>query len=147
MSDLAMSEKSWSGGCLCGAVRYAAKGEGRDLCFCHCESCRRATGAVMVPWATFDRARFAVTRGQLAEYRSSADVLRGFCAACGTSLTYHHEKRADEIDIAIATLDTPAELMPAAHIWVRDKLPWVALTDGLPVYETVRSPARETSTE
>jgi hypothetical protein len=124
MSDRAMSEKSWSGGCLCGAVRYEAKGEGRDLCFCHCDSCRRATGAVMVPWA------------KLAEYRSSAEVLRGFCSACGTSLTYHHEKRAGEIDVAIATLDTPAELPPLAHIWVKDKLPWVTLTDGLPEYET-----------
>jgi hypothetical protein len=146
MSNRAMSEKTWSGGCLCGAVRYEAKGDGRDLCFCHCESCRRATGAVMVAWATFDRARFAVTRGQLAEYRSSAEVLRGFCAACGTSLTYCHEKRGHEIDIALATLDTPAALRPAAHIWVKDKLPWVALTDGLPEYETVRRAELEAST-
>jgi PhnB protein len=91
-----------------------------------------------VPWATFDRARFAVIRGRLAEYRSSAEVVRGFCAACGTSLTYHHQERGQEIDIALATLDMPAELRPAAHIWVKDKLPWVALTDGLPEYETVR---------
>ena len=134
-----MSVSSYVGGCLCGRLRYEVTGDATNLCFCHCSSCRRAAGAPMVPWGTFARDRFVITRGRLAEYRSSPKVTRGFCASCGTSLTYCHDKRANEIDLALATLDDPGVLVPEAHIWVQDKLPWVIIGDGRPQFDTVRS--------
>ena len=66
----------------------------------------------------------------------SADVRRGYCTACGTSLTYAHNRRAEEVDIALSTLDDPAQLAPRAHIWVEDKLPWIVIGDGLPQHRT-----------
>ncbi len=129
-----MPDWVYPGGCLCGAVRYEARGVPRYLCFCHCASCRRAAGAPLVPWATFARSELHFTRGTLAQYRSSAGVLRGFCAACGSSLTYQTEARAHDIDLALASLDDPAALAPTVHMWVMDKLPWVSIEDGLPRY-------------
>ena len=129
-----MAQDKYAGGCLCGSVRYQLTGPVHNLCWCHCNSCRRALGAPMVPWGTVERERVRVTRGELTEYRSSAPVLRGFCAACGTSLTYRHESRPAEIDVALATLDEPALLAPRAHLWVADKLPWVVISDGLPQF-------------
>lgn len=127
-------EERLTGGCLCGAVRYEVEGPGRYLCYCHCGSCRRATGAAMVPWGTFAHGRFRLTRGTLAEYRSSPPVRRGFCAACGTPLTYWHASRPGDIDVTLATLDAAAAIAPEAHVWVSEKLPWVRLDDGLPRY-------------
>jgi len=129
-----MQEDTLAGGCLCGAVRYAVTGPGRLLCYCHCSSCRRATGAPLVPWGTFARERFRVVRGALAEYRSSPPVLRGFCAGCGTPLTYWNAERPGDLDVALVTLDAAATLAPLAHVWVSQKLPWVVLQDGLPQY-------------
>lgn len=126
-----------SGGCLCGAIRYQATGSVLYLCYCHCESCRRAAGAAMVAWGTFLRRNFALTKGELNEFVSSPGVSRGFCAACGTSLTYHRDGRPQEIDVTLASLDDPALLKPNVHLWVRDKLPWVTIDDGLPQFETV----------
>jgi hypothetical protein len=88
----------------------------------------------MVPWGTFARASFRLTRGALAEYRSSAPVTRGFCASCGTSLTYRHDARLTEIDVTLASLDDPTLLAPQMHLWVGDKLSWVAINDGRPQY-------------
>jgi hypothetical protein len=130
-----MSEVRYTGGCMCGAVRYQLTGEGTNLCYCHCASCRRAAGAPAVPWGTFARDAFSVTRGHLAEYRSAPPVLRGFCAQCGTSLTYCHQRRAAEIDVTLASLDDPGALAPTMHVWVSDKLPWVSISDGLPQFE------------
>lgn len=130
-----MSEVRYTGGCMCGAVRYQLTGEGTDLCYCHCASCRRAAGAPAVPWGSFARDAFSVTRGHLAEYRSAPPVLRGFCARCGTSLTYRHERRAAEIDVTLASLDDPGALAPTMHVWVSDKLPWVSISDGLPQFD------------
>jgi hypothetical protein len=130
----AMAETQNSGGCLCGAVRYELSGAARNLCCCHCESCRRAAGAPAVAWGTFARERFRVTRGELAEYRSSPAVTRGFCAGCGSSLTYRHDARPAEIDVTLASLDDPSPFAPQMHVWVRDKLPWESIDDALPQF-------------
>ena len=127
-----MERTRFTGRCFCGSVRYEAQGAPRNLCYCHCESCRRASGAAAVPWGTFDRHNFRVTRGTLAELRSSKPVWRGFCAACGSSLTYRHATRPAEIDVTLVTLDEAAQLAPQMHVWVADKLPWVRIDDGLP---------------
>jgi hypothetical protein len=129
-----MNEPKYAGGCLCGALRYEITGEAANPCFCHCASCRRASGAPTVPWGTFARAALRITRGQLHEYRSSTEVWRGFCAHCGTSLTYRHEARATEIDVTLATLDDPATIAPRMHVWVSERLPWVRIADDLPQF-------------
>jgi hypothetical protein len=101
---------------------------------CHCRSCRLASGAPFVAWATFPVAGFRLTQGEITRYASSKKVMRGFCGTCGTALTYLHEARPQELDVAVATLDEPALVAPEFHIWVSHKLPWVVLADGLPQY-------------
>ena len=132
-----MNEPRYSGGCLCGALRYEIEGEAATPCFCHCASCRRASGAPMVAWGTFAREALRITRGRLQEYRSSTQVWRGCCAHCGTPLTYRHEARATEIDVTLATLDDPAAIAPRMHVWVNERLPWVAIADDLPQFGQV----------
>jgi hypothetical protein len=127
-----MKEGMYAGGCLCGAVRYQLTGAVGNPCFCHCASCRRASGAPMVPWGTFARDRVRITHGTLSEFRSSPQVWRGFCARCGTSLTYRHAARAAEIDVTLATLDDPTAIAPLMHVWVAERLPWVTIGDQLP---------------
>jgi len=131
-----MSEVEREGGCFCGSVRYVATGEPTTLCLCHCESCRFATGAPMVAWATYPKANFRLLRGEPVEYASSPGVTRLHCADCGTSLTYSNQDRQAEIDVTTASFDNAAGMAPTAHIWVQDKLPWVTLADGLPQYTT-----------
>ena len=135
-----MSEAEFSGGCLCGKVRYSVAGPAQQVCYCHCESCRHASGAPFVAWATFSADDFVAVRGEIKQHRSSEYVLRGFCATCATPLTYWHEARAGEIDVTLASLDAAGELAPRFHLWVQEKLPWVQLNDDLPRYDTVREP-------
>jgi hypothetical protein len=133
-----MPGELYEGGCLCGAIRYRVEGPARNLCWCHCRSCRLASGAPFVAWATFDRARFQLVRGELATHRSSEPVLRGHCRSCGTSISYEHRERPGELDLTLATLDDARGLKPECHIMVSHKLPWVALGDGLPQFREWR---------
>ena len=125
------------GRCYSGRVRYVVRGPVRDLSICHCESCRRAAGAVFVAWGTVDVDRFEVVVGSVSMVRANEQVERGYCGNCGTSLTYRNLLRAGELDFTLASLEDPSALRPQMHIWVRDKVPWVELGDGLPQYETV----------
>jgi len=124
-----------TGRCYCGAIEYSVEGPERYACFCHCRSCQQLSGAACVPWATFDRDSFAVTKGSPAVVHSSPGVSRGFCRDCGSSLTYEIERRAGDIDIIATSLDDPAAVRPRSHVWVEDKQPWVTIGDDLPRYE------------
>ncbi|HEY1427039.1 MAG TPA: GFA family protein [Caulobacteraceae bacterium] len=122
------------GGCFCGAVRYRASAAPTTSLICHCRSCRRAAAAPAAPWVTFERAAFALTAGELSLFRSSPPVRRGFCARCGTPLTYEHDERPGEIDVTTASLDDPEALPPTYHIQLGDDLSWLKFGDGLPAY-------------
>ncbi len=135
-----MAETALTGRCLCGAVRYRAGALLYPPTFCHCESCRRASGAHLVGWLTVRIATFAYTAAAPSGYESSPGVLREFCGRCGTPLTYRTAKRPDEVDIAVATLDAPGEVAPVDHIWMLDALAWDRPADGLPQHPGARMP-------
>ena len=130
-----MVAAQFTGGCLCDAIRYRASEVPDTVCICHCTSCRRSTGAVMSGWATFRAPHFELTQGELTQFASSPGVQRGHCARCGSAITYRNAARPTEVDVTLATLDEPAVLAPTAHIWIRDKLPWVRIGDDLPQHD------------
>ena len=92
-----------------------------------------------MPWATFQAVNFKLTTGTLTEYQSSLQVVRGFCAQCGSSLTYRNRARATEIDVTPVTLDDPERLAPKAHIWMQDRLSWEVSGDSLPRFARNRT--------
>lgn len=127
-----MTETSMTGRCLCGAVRYRSGPLLYPATLCHCESCRRASGAHVVAWATVGIDGFEYTTGKPVDYSSSLGVIRQFCGRCGTPLTFRRADRATEVDIGVATFDRPSAGAPVDHVWMEDALPWDRPSDGLP---------------
>lgn len=126
-----------TGGCQCGAARYALYAEPRAG-ICHCRMCQKAVGGPFFAWASVGRQDFAWTRGAPALFRSSSVAHRGFCAACGTPLLFQYDVGPETIDIGIASLDTPGAVRPAVAVGTESRLPWceAALFDALPAHET-----------
>lgn len=125
-----------SGRCHCGAVRYSVDGEMHHNAVCHCEDCRRSSGAIMVPWAAFAKDALRIDSGEPQVYRSSEHGERHFCGACGTGLFYINETMLPGIvDIQAVTFDDAGAWPPQAHIQVADSLPWEASLDSLPKFE------------
>jgi hypothetical protein len=126
-----MSEPSFEGGCLCGAVRYRATGESTARALCHCKSCRMASGAPSVAWVVFRESDFAFVQGEPARFASTPPVTRTFCAKCGTPLTYQHTSRPGKVDVTTATLDRADDFAPTIEIWLREKLSWECANPSL----------------
>ena len=61
----------FTGGCLCGAVRYRITAAPVEALYCHCRMCQRAHGAPVIAWLTVPLDSFAVTAGNPAAYPSS----------------------------------------------------------------------------
>src|SRR5258708_1507480 len=100
-------ENNSHGGCLCGAVRYRVSGANLASGTCHCRSCRKTASSPELPFATFPKAAFEITQGQLTDYRSSAEVTRSFCGRCGSPLTYRHDEKPDKVEFISCSPDVP----------------------------------------
>lgn len=117
-----------TGGCYCGRIRFRG-GAATPLhqANCHCANCRRAIGAQAVAWITVRLADFACEQGVPRRYRTDTGAWRSFCGDCGSSLTYEHDSRPNEIDIATGTLDHPEDFPPNRDVFAEEKLPWAPL--------------------
>ena len=123
------------GGCLCGAVRYSAKGRPKGVGNCHCVQCRKATGAAFATFAQFAARDVRFGRTKPKYFRSSKWAERGFCRACGGTLSYRLVKDPGKIWLAVGSIDDPSKLRPRAHIFTKSMLPWVKLADHLPRFK------------
>ena len=131
-----MKDKLEFGGCMCGAVRYELDSESTWNVYCHCESCRRHTGAPVSVLITCTPDKVRWTNGERALYQSSPDRARAFCRDCGTSLTWEASIDGNEwLAIHVSTLDKPEHFPPTEHVFTGESLPWYELNDGLPQYE------------
>lgn len=109
------------GGCSCGAVRYEIDRTDLNAGICHCSDCQRHSGAPFVVWLGISPSCFRVVKGAISEFASSKWARRGFCSACGSTLTYRVESNADEIDVSGGSLDDPERAPPSFQIFTKDR--------------------------
>ena len=97
-----------TGGCLCGAVRFVARGKPYRVGLCHCLDCRKHHGALFNATAIFAETAVAIT-GETASYRG-----RAFCPVCGSSV---FARSGDEIEIHLGAIDAPDAFVPTYEGW------------------------------
>ena len=134
-----------SGGCLCGNIRFEAHGRRLWVAHCHCNSCRRSTGAPITTFVGFNKNQVTYTKGERKFYESSPGVRRGFCADCGTPLTYEADRVPEEVHLYISTLDDPGAYQPQLHVFYAERIPWLELYDDLPRHSGFSSDGGTTS--
>ena len=132
-----MSEPPLEGGCLCSAVRYRIDSQPLWTGYCHCTTCRRSTGAPVTMFIGASAESVAFTAGERAQFASSPGVQRGFCARCGTPLTYEGERFSGEIHFYVSTFDEPQALRPGFHVYYEERMTWLEISDSLPRHATI----------
>jgi hypothetical protein len=127
-----------TGGCQCGAIRYAMTAVPLRVSLCHCRMCQKATGAPFASFADIAKESFAWTRGQPAAFRSSSSAERDFCAQCGTPLSF---RRIDgtTIEIMTGTFDRPDRVVPKLQYGTESRLGWVGTIAALPSKTTLQN--------
>ena len=123
------------GGCLCGKVRYAVRGDLTQAGSCYCSMCRRSHGAAFGTYASVPDGGFSWLAGEedVSVYNSSPAGGRAFCRLCGSTLgaVDNGELRW----ITLGTVDGDPGIRPQANIFVASKAPWHEITDDLPQFD------------
>jgi hypothetical protein len=127
------------GGCACGAVRYGLTSLPMFVHCCHCRDCQRQTGSAFVINALIETDRITLRSGSVRPIAMPTDsgsphhIHR--CSSCHTALWSDYGGRPTLRFVRVGTLDDPSVLSPDVHIYVRSKLPWVALPEGVPAFD------------
>ncbi len=122
----------WSGRCLCGAVELRLTEGPTVVSFCHCGTCRRATGGPVSLFAGFRTAALTYSRARPRSFNSSPGIDRPFCPDCGSRIGYLDARLPGWIYVHAGILDAPERLRPQRHAWDQERLPWLHIDDGLP---------------
>jgi hypothetical protein len=136
-----MQDKArYTGGCLCGAVRYEAEGSPSFTGLCYCADCRKASGSGFIPFMGFasTAVRFS---GETRQFRSKSfrgtDAVRNFCPVCG-GLVFGGEVGKDTSHTIYAgSLDDPALFHPTIAIFVRDRPAWAVIAPDLKQFDAL----------
>jgi hypothetical protein len=137
------TEPTMTGGCQCGAVRYALF-ETPESTVCHCRMCQKAVGGLFAALSKVPTARFAWTRGEPSSFQSSSAAERHFCSACGTPLTFHFLD-GDAIEVTTGSLDHPAAVPMTKNFGTESRVPWIGLVapGQVPDSTTAETASRE----
>lgn len=126
-----MSVLPITGGCQCGAIRYALAEKPKTE-FCHCRMCQRATGGVFAALTAVPHESFRWTKGEPSFFASSTAASRGFCSACGTPLSFAYNG-GRRMNVTVGSLDDPELAGPnEGHFAAEFRLSWVHICDGAP---------------
>lgn len=129
-----MIEGPFQGGCLCGAIRYQVNGPALQTSYCHCEDCRKASGAPAAAWTFFRSGTLEWLLGQ-PKILKHAERERSFCGDCGTPLKFYDPSLPDFFEMNTCTFDDPAPHVPTDQCWVHDEIPWASQLPSLPRFE------------
>jgi len=134
------------GGCGCGAVRFRVEGQPIYVNNCHCRLCQRQTGSTGVVNAFYESDRLTVLGGDLAESTftsgSGGEHVVSRCAACGTALfSYYPRVGRAGVGIRVGAFDEPGAFRPDAVVFTGNRMPWVALPEGIPAFEAYYRPS------
>lgn len=124
-----------TGGCMCGRIRYSAEVENEEAYLCHCRMCQRAAGNVSIAFKNVKRTKVKWER-EPDYYASSPIARRGFCAECGTSLTFEYadDEPSENIDLTVGSFDDPSRFRPIHHFGVESLHEAWLDTGALPRY-------------
>jgi len=115
------------GGRLCGAVRFVTTGNPKGVFWCHCQSCRRHSGAPVSVFVAVERDAYTVTKGEITKFKSSRGTTRGFCRTCGSTLTCESVKLPTKTHFHVGAFDDARRFEPSKHFFRDEQLPWLHL--------------------
>jgi hypothetical protein len=130
--------KPFSGGCLCGAVRYTCDADAMMAGHCHCEDCRRTSGSGHSSHMAVPEDSVALT-GELKAYVRPADsgnpVTRAFCPECGAPVFSQNPAMPGMLFLRASSLDDLEVFQPQMHVFAMRAASWDAFSSGVPIFD------------
>jgi hypothetical protein len=133
------TQMHFTGGCLCGAVRYDIAADPLMAFHCQCRDCQRRSGAGHISALLFPAAAVKIT-GTPRYHATTADsgnqMTRGFCPQCGGWVFGKPGVSPDIIGVTAGSLDDPGLFKPQCVFFSARGQAWDVLDPALTRFAT-----------
>jgi len=127
----------FSGGCLCGAVRFQSSADPQIVAQCYCVDCRKSSGTGHCTHVVIPESAFTVT-GDVKFYDRPADsgniVGRGFCPNCGSPVYSTNSAMQGMVFPRASILDDPEIAKPQMAVYGSRAVSWDQPNQALPIF-------------
>ena len=132
------NNQSIKGSCKCGQVKYQITDKPLFTQACHCKDCKVITGSSYVV-NTSVLENTLMVEGEISSTKltagSGAASRAFFCTKCGTYVYTDYDSAVGRLTVRTKTLEDPDKFPPQAHIFVKDKDPWLNLSEDVNCFE------------
>ncbi len=139
MGHQATEKDHGTGGCYCGALRYALSGPALIMGQCHCRACQHVAGGAPQYFQLVAPETFSWTSGTPQSFERPDlpnAVTRFFCATCGTHVLTQRQDQA-ELVLKVGTLDAPGDFHPRVALCHAQAQPFHLVADGVTVFDDI----------
>ncbi|OBT41442.1 hypothetical protein VE00_08085 [Pseudogymnoascus sp. WSF 3629] len=132
---------TYTGSCLCSAIKIEIQGEPDMIGLCHCTNCRKSTGSTYSTNAIFPKSAFTIVSGEPKVYEaeggSGNPAYVHFCGNCSSTMWTLTPLRTDMVVVKVGILDGDAmeKLAPKAETFTSRKPSWLGCVDGATQFE------------
>ena len=120
------------GQCMCGAVKFTAQSVPDTYGACHCEMCRRWTGAALVAATVPAKGITWTGVEKIRKVQSSDWAERAFCRTCGSHL-YYHLKFHDHFALSAGLFQDAKITKLSQQIFIDEKPDFYELANDTPM--------------
>ncbi len=133
----------FSGGCLCGAVRYTVAGDPVRVANCHCDDCRKVTGASFATNVFVKEEELTIESGVTKSYQHQADsgntMTKKFCPECGSQIFSVGTGSPGMVGIKVGSIDDASGIKPQITVYAARALPFSHIDEGTEIFQEMRS--------
>lgn len=132
----------FTGGCLCGAIRYEVKSDPIRVAHCHCDDCRRATGSSFATNVFVKEDDLVILQGEPRRFQHIADsgstMTKEFCGDCGSQLFGWGSRGQGVKGVKVGSIDDASFVRPTVEVFTSKALPFIRLSDETEHFERGR---------
>ncbi|WP_299496564.1 GFA family protein [uncultured Shewanella sp.] len=130
--------KTYTGSCLCQAVKFDINGEFEQFFLCHCQYCQKDTGSAHAANLFSSSASLVWRQGQgmiTTFHLPGTRHVKSFCHICGSALP-NLQMEGQLLAVPAGSLDEPLEVKPNAHLFGSSSAAWYKELAELPIFKT-----------
>lgn len=128
----------FTGGCACGAIRYAITAAPIAMNDCQCRQCQRESGTGHASHLTFP-SDTATVEGEATRWDMVGDggtrKSRAFCPTCGSPVYMTFPDMPEFFVVRAGSLDDPSRYQPQLIAWTAASHPWDPVDPALPAFD------------
>ena len=130
------------GSCLCGTVKFSVENAFSQIYICHCEQCRKITGADRAANAFIEPANLVWISGSEEISRfdfPGRSFSKAFCTKCGSGVPYLSSDETTFV-VPLGVLQGDPKSDQANRIFSVERPTWSRNSDGFPSFKGFPAP-------